>query len=263
MQQLGQLGLEQFRLTAVAADLSERDFRAWARALRDAPIGTVTEEDFLAWLEGPLRRVFPFDRFLGAYGGFSGGRIYTRSMLSSGHSSEYLASRDTAFDVKLRGSIAWWMMHRRALILDRTGATDALGVRIPATEREIDDVERFSLGAVACHGIFDPFANNATYVGFSGVPKSRSKQTLALLDLVAPVVQALYFRTKAVAPSAGQLSSLTNRQRDLADLAALGLTDREIAARVGISEHTVGNHFRTIYGKLSISRRCQLIALLK
>ncbi len=263
MQHLGQLRLEQFLLTAVAADLSERDLRAWARALRDLPIGTVTEADFRAWLEGPLRRAFPFDRFLGAYGGLSGGRIYARSMLSSGHSSEFLASRDTAFDVKLRGSIAWWMKHRRALILDRTGATDALGARIPATEREIEDVERFSLGAVACHGVFDPFANTGTYVGFSGVPKSRSKQTLALLDILAPLVQAFYFRTKEIALSEGQLSSLTNRQRDLADLAALGLTDREIAARVGISEHTVGNHFRIIYSRLSISRRSQLIALLK
>jgi DNA-binding CsgD family transcriptional regulator len=41
------------------------------------------------------------------------------------------------------------------------------------------------------------------------------------------------------------------------------LSDKAIARRLSISDHTVGNHFRAIYAQLGVSKRSQLIALLK
>ena len=49
--------------------------------------------------------------------------------------------------------------------------------------------------------------------------------------------------------------ALTSRERDVLDLIASGLTNREIAARLGISDHTVKFHISTIYGKLGVSTR--------
>ena len=49
----------------------------------------------------------------------------------------------------------------------------------------------------------------------------------------------------------------------MVDLAVTGLSDKEIARRLAISDHTVGNHFRAIYERLGVSKRSQLIALLK
>ena len=59
------------------------------------------------------------------------------------------------------------------------------------------------------------------------------------------------------------LAKLTERQRQLVDLALIGLPDKTIATRLGISENTVGNHFRGIYERLGITKRSQLIAALK
>jgi DNA-binding CsgD family transcriptional regulator len=59
------------------------------------------------------------------------------------------------------------------------------------------------------------------------------------------------------------LTPLTDRQRELIDLALEGLSDKAIARRLSISDHTVGNHFRAIYAQLGVSKRSQLIALLK
>jgi DNA-binding CsgD family transcriptional regulator len=59
------------------------------------------------------------------------------------------------------------------------------------------------------------------------------------------------------------LAALTDRQRELVDLALQGLPDKTIASRLAISDSTVGNHLRAIYAKLGISKRSQLIALLK
>ncbi|HTO67605.1 MAG TPA: helix-turn-helix transcriptional regulator [Bradyrhizobium sp.] len=239
------------------------DAGAWLRTLREIPGGIVTEADFLAWLDGPLRRFFPFEKFFGAYGYLSGGRVHMRSTVSTGHEAGFMASRASTVDVNARACVAWWLSHRRGLVLDRTFATDAAGARIALSEIEIDDINRYGLGALAQNGVIDPFANTAVHLGFSGVPKNRLDQTLAALELITPVVYALYFRTRAVAPAALRLNSLTDRQRDLVDLAALGLSDKAIASRLGISENTVGNHLRAIYAKLGISKRGHLVALVK
>ncbi|MDQ3885929.1 MAG: LuxR C-terminal-related transcriptional regulator [Actinomycetota bacterium] len=55
---------------------------------------------------------------------------------------------------------------------------------------------------------------------------------------------------------------LTGRERDIAGLAAQGLSNQEIADRLVISSRTVGNHLHHVYVKLGISGRSDLDALL-
>ncbi|MGH3980791.1 MAG: LuxR C-terminal-related transcriptional regulator [Pseudonocardiaceae bacterium] len=55
---------------------------------------------------------------------------------------------------------------------------------------------------------------------------------------------------------------LTARERDVARLAAEGLSNQEIAARLVISSRTVGNHLHHVYAKLGIRGRSALAALL-
>lgn len=49
--------------------------------------------------------------------------------------------------------------------------------------------------------------------------------------------------------------SLSPREIECVRLAGLGLEDKEIAARLGISPRTVGNHLHRAYGKLGVSDR--------
>jgi len=250
--------------TDVSRKSSGLDFEAWIDALNALPRkATVTEKDILSWVEGPLRLFFPFRKFLGAYGGLSGGRIRMRSLLTSGYTQEFLSGLEDIFDLKSRGCFAWWAHNRRGFILDKTGARDEAGVPIRATKRELEEIERFSLGVIAAHGVIDPFVKAGTYISFSGVPRTRQKQTLAALDLIAPVLHKLFMATKQPEKSAVDLTGLTARQKELVDLAVEGLSDKAIASRLSISEHTVGNHFRTIYAQLGVSKRSQLMALLK
>jgi DNA-binding CsgD family transcriptional regulator len=48
---------------------------------------------------------------------------------------------------------------------------------------------------------------------------------------------------------------LTQRQREVAELVASGLTNREIARRLGVAEWTVVNHVRQVLRKLEVSSR--------
>ncbi|WP_293827264.1 helix-turn-helix transcriptional regulator [uncultured Brevundimonas sp.] len=49
--------------------------------------------------------------------------------------------------------------------------------------------------------------------------------------------------------------SLTTRESECVHLAGQGLEDKEIAARLGISPRTVGNHLHHAYAKLGVSDR--------
>ncbi|MFZ5815387.1 MAG: LuxR C-terminal-related transcriptional regulator [Bacillota bacterium] len=53
---------------------------------------------------------------------------------------------------------------------------------------------------------------------------------------------------------------LTSREVEVISLAAQGLSDREIAARLFISPRTVETHLRNIYNKVGVSKRAALVA---
>ncbi|HYY77683.1 MAG TPA: LuxR C-terminal-related transcriptional regulator [Actinomycetes bacterium] len=55
--------------------------------------------------------------------------------------------------------------------------------------------------------------------------------------------------------------SLTDSERRVAELVAEGATNREVAATLVISTHTVDSHLRHVFAKLGISSRVQLAAI--
>ena len=55
------------------------------------------------------------------------------------------------------------------------------------------------------------------------------------------------------------IESLTAREREVLALVADGLHNREIAARLGVSEHTVKFHLGAVFGKLGASTRTEAV----
>lgn len=55
-----------------------------------------------------------------------------------------------------------------------------------------------------------------------------------------------------------KLGCLTEREKDVVALISEGLGNREIAARLSLSPHTVRNHISRVFGKLDISSRAEL-----
>lgn len=76
-----------------------------------------------------------------------------------------------------------------------------------------------------------------------------------LLEVLEALQNAMPFRC---VNSRGE-GLLTRREQDLVPLVASGLTNREISAHLGISEHTIKNHLFRMYEKLGISSRVELI----
>lgn len=58
------------------------------------------------------------------------------------------------------------------------------------------------------------------------------------------------------------MEELTPQQRQIAQLAARGLSNREIAARLFLSPRTVGFHLYNVFPKLQVTSRAQLVRVL-
>jgi DNA-binding NarL/FixJ family response regulator len=59
-------------------------------------------------------------------------------------------------------------------------------------------------------------------------------------------------------PTVGEPGALTERERNIAELAAAGRTNREIATELVLSVKTVEAHMRNIFRKLGVSKRIEL-----
>jgi DNA-binding NarL/FixJ family response regulator len=55
-----------------------------------------------------------------------------------------------------------------------------------------------------------------------------------------------------------RMALLTRREREVVGLAADGVKNREIARKLGLSEHTVKNYLFSIFGKLGVASRLEL-----
>ena len=61
-----------------------------------------------------------------------------------------------------------------------------------------------------------------------------------------------------VSPADEPVSSLTRREQEVATLVARGLTNRQVARELSISERTAANHVAKILRKLGLSSRTQI-----
>jgi DNA-binding CsgD family transcriptional regulator len=89
--------------------------------------------------------------------------------------------------------------------------------------------------------------------------QARARNTAARSDVLAEGCEGL--RADWLQPDY-ESSALTTREREIATLAALGRTNREIADRLVVSVRTVEGHLYRAYAKLGISDRDQLAATL-
>ena len=75
------------------------------------------------------------------------------------------------------------------------------------------------------------------------------------------LVERFARRDPGPALQAGELSSLTPREREVLTLVARGLTNQELAARLHLSEATVKTHVARILSKLNLRDRVQAVVL--
>lgn len=97
-----------------------------------------------------------------------------------------------------------------------------------------------------------------------------TRDDLELLDLVRPAFVAALRRSgpaepeheasaSPASPASGTQALLSARERQIAELAARGLPDKDIARRLGISISTVRTHLDHAFRKLEVNNRMMLV----
>ena len=82
------------------------------------------------------------------------------------------------------------------------------------------------------------------------------------LVVLHPDILASLDRTEPIRKPAGELDgSLTSREIEVLGMLAEGLANKNIAFRLGISEHTVKFHITSIFTKLNASSRAEAVAI--
>ncbi len=74
------------------------------------------------------------------------------------------------------------------------------------------------------------------------------------------LLDAFYNTTALCVTDARGIHLLSKRQEQVVVLVSEGLSNREIACKLGLSEHTVKNHLFRVFEKLGISSRVELVA---
>jgi DNA-binding NarL/FixJ family response regulator len=80
------------------------------------------------------------------------------------------------------------------------------------------------------------------------------------LSRVAAVALALGEPSNVAVEPASKAGVLGEREAEVAQLLAEGLSNKQIGARLFISEHTVDSHIRKIMNKLGANSRAQVAA---
>lgn len=78
--------------------------------------------------------------------------------------------------------------------------------------------------------------------------------------VLAQALDSLRQKTQEVnAPFSETRETLTDREQEIVKWVIQGMTNKEVAARLGISEKTVKTHLSHIFSKLKVGRRLQLL----
>ncbi|MFC1946701.1 LuxR C-terminal-related transcriptional regulator [Chloroflexota bacterium] len=147
------------------------------------------------------------------------------------------------------------------LLAGETRCRTNMGNDIPAFI--VEDCRRF----IASNGdkSISPDNRIASLKNGSGYYINYSLIELPYDELMTPYlliqINPLSSREEEVVPSGSY--SLSEREKIIARYTGMGLTNKEIGARLGISPFTVQSHLRNIFEKMNIKRRSQLAHLVK
>lgn len=89
-----------------------------------------------------------------------------------------------------------------------------------------------------------------------GLKLTRTKETLVIKEVPVPATQPF-----AVNQARLQELGITRRELEILELIARGLSNREIAETLFVSENTVKTHSSRLFEKLSARRRTQAVQL--
>jgi DNA-binding NarL/FixJ family response regulator len=173
--------------------------------------------------------------------------IYLELLSDSGHLAQPCRSYGEAIGLFKRRTFA-------LAIVDLSLASSATPTGNVDGLRVLETCRAAGVPAIVISGRASPRDAERVYEEFDAFAFIE-KQTFSRRAFRQTVADAL---DQAATPS--PLDCLTGREREVFDLLALGLTNKQIAARLVISPNTVKRHMKAIFAKLEVNTRAAAVA---
>jgi DNA-binding NarL/FixJ family response regulator len=125
--------------------------------------------------------------------------------------------------------------------------------KVVATAIAVDDAEVMSLIKAGARGVILKTAPPALFI------KCARKVSAGEIWLPNRQVAAMASELSGLAGSVRPVDTLTSRERLVISCLVQGWRNREIASHLAITEQTVKNHLRSIYDKVGVSDRVELV----
>lgn len=218
-----------------------------------------TLADFEHLIKEELPALFPYGILICGMGYITAeNTIHTFRLLNFGFPMEYLHAIRTPDGGISSPVMQNWIKVGKPQIYSEADVNAGL----PEEWRE--RYKRFNLGNLAAHGLIDRRTRQTSYFNFCAMPFELSDHHAFLLEILTPSLHAALLQVIEEAAPLGiepnaTAPELTEREFDLLNQLAAGHDQIEIADILGISEHTVRNHLRSLYMKLGVNKATQAL----
>jgi len=229
-----------------------------------------THADLWRWLQGDVQKWLAHEILLVGWGDFRGGDLRFDIVSSLPGLRTHNCTAASVAPLLNYFRDCWAAAQHLPCQLDVRGCRQLLAQRVPGWDRG-ELIANMHTALV--HGVGGgKRGNERIFAALSG--RQPPPGAVAALKLLLPYIDTALRQIPAPPPRHAacansqverqvlRLSALSERERQIMTWVALGKTNPEIGCILSISEFTVKNHMKSIFGKLDVTNRAQAVAKL-
>ena len=230
-----------------------------------------THADLWRWLQGDVQQWLAHEVMLIGWGDFRSGNLHFDIVSSLPGLRTHSCTTASLAPLLSYLRDCWAAAQHVPCQLDVASCRELLAGRGPGWDR---GEAIGGMRSAVVHGIGDGKRSGERIFAALSAQAAPSSGAATALKLLLPYIDTA-LRQMAPAPQRQaacmnstvqrqvvRLSALSERERQIMTWVALGKTNPEIGCILSISEFTVKNHMKSIFGKLDVSNRAQAVAKL-
>jgi DNA-binding CsgD family transcriptional regulator len=217
-------------------------------------------DEFKQWTRESIRPIFPHEALGCGYGFVHAGGVGVDGIVPVDYPIDLLRdirNKAGGIDTPI---LRRWMVTREPQLFE----ADSPWPEIP--EQWLAHFRRHKMVNAAAHAIYDTERCIGTYHSFHRLPGRLGEFHIQALGRLVPIMHDVLCRLieadNVDGPFAVRLAGLSNREREILEWIGNGKTNREIADILGLQEITVKHHVMSVFDKLGVSKRTQLVSQL-
>jgi DNA-binding CsgD family transcriptional regulator len=228
-----------------------------ADAITRAAQGVRTIDEFKQWTRDIIRPVFPHETLACGYGHLHAGGVALDYVLTVDYPINHLLGiRNRAGGIDTPILRRWLATHEPQLFEAEDPWPDI-------SEAWLKCFNDNNMRNTAAQAVYDTERCVGTYHSFHRIPGRLGSAHAETVKQLAPIMHETLYRVigqlNLENKFATLLAGLSSREKQIARWVRLGKTNSEIAALSRLSENTVKHHLTSIFGKLRMETRAELV----